>query len=100
MTTKFTALDVKKAALLARLILTVEELTLYQSQLHAILDFISKLQTIQLQNVQPTAQVTGLVNVYREDAIDQSRILSQADALKNAPASHNGFFKVPAILDS
>lgn len=99
MTTTFTDSDVKKAALLARLILTDEELTTYQSQLHAILDFISKLQAIPLNEVQPTSQVTGLVNVYREDIVDQSRVLSQADVLRNVPASYNGYFKVPAILD-
>ena len=54
---------------------------------------------IPLDDVEPTTQVAGLLNVYRDDTIDESRILSQEDALKNTPASHNGYFKVPAILD-
>jgi len=99
MVTTFTDLDVERAAILARLILTADELSRYQSQIHAILDFISKLQMIPLDDVEPTTQVAGLLNVYRDDTIDESRILSQEDALKNTPASHKGYFKVPAILD-
>ena len=50
-------------AILARLILTADELSRYQSQIHAILDFISKLQMIPLDDVEPTTQVAGLLNV-------------------------------------
>ena len=60
--------------------------------------FVSKLQKIPTKDVIPTSQVNGLENVYREDEIDKSRMLTQEDALANAPATHNGFFKVKAVF--
>ena len=91
--------DIAHIAKLANLILTAQEETKFASQLTAILDFVSKLQEIPTKNVIPTSQVTGLVNVFREDEVDESRILSQKEALANAPASHKGFFQVKAVFE-
>lgn len=90
--------DVQHIAKLANLVIYADQEKLFTPQLTAILAFVSKLQEISTDNVTPTAQVTGLVNVFREDVIDESRMLSQKEALGNAKASHDGFFVVPAIL--
>jgi len=90
--------QVHKIARLANLILTSEEVEKFAPQLSAILEFVSKLQKIPTKDVIPTSQVNGLENVYREDEIDKSRMLTQEDALANAPATHNGFFKVKAVF--
>jgi aspartyl-tRNA(Asn)/glutamyl-tRNA(Gln) amidotransferase subunit C len=90
--------DVKHVAKLAQLVLTADEEKRFAAQLTSILEFISKLQQIPTKNVEPTSQVTGLTNVFREDEIDGSRMLSQEEALANAKETHNGFFKVRAIL--
>ena len=92
------ASDIQHIAKLANLILDADETTLFASQLSAILDFVSKLQQIPTKNIEPTAQVTGLVNVYREDEIDRERMFTQEEALANASAMHKGFFKVKAIF--
>lgn len=92
------SMDIQHIAKLANLFIDAHQQDLFASQLTAILAFVSKLQEIPTDNVKPTAQVTGLVNVYREDVIDESRMLSQKDALKNAKATHNGFFVVPAVF--
>ncbi len=91
-------MDIQHIAKLANLFIDVGQQDLFASQLTAILAFVSKLQEVSTQNTEPTAQVTGLVNVYREDVIDESRILTQEEALANAKATHNGFFVVPAVL--
>ena len=91
-------MDIQHIAKLANLLIDADQEKLFTSQLTAILAFVSKLQEIPTDNVEPTAQVTGLVNVYREDVIDESRILSQKDALRNAKVTNNGFFVVPAVL--
>ena len=91
-------MDIQHIAKLANLFINKNQQDLFTSQLTAILAFVSKLQEISTENVEPTAQVTGLVNVYREDVIDESRMLSQKDALRNAKATQNGFFVVPAVL--
>jgi len=91
-------MDIQHIAKLANLFINKNQQDLFTSQLTAILAFVSKLQEISTENVEPIAQVTGLVNVYREDMIDESRMLTQEEALRNAKATHNGFFVVPAVL--
>lgn len=89
--------DVKHVAKLAALPLTEDEIALFLPQLSAILDFVSELQKVDTKGIQETPQVTGLENVFREDEINATRMLTQEDALANAPDKFNGFFKVPKI---
>lgn len=96
---KFTLEDVKHAAKLAKLELTPQEEKKLAPQLVDILNYVSQLQEVPTGDVEPTSQVTGLVNVFREDEIEISRTLTQEQALSNAPASHNGFVKVKAIFE-
>ncbi len=91
--------DVQHIANLANLYIAADQFELFASQLTAILAFVSKLQEVPTKNVTPTAQVNGLVNVYREDVVDASRILTQTQALANAHEKHNGFFVVPAVFE-
>lgn len=90
-------MDIQRIAKLANLLIDADQEKLFIPQLTAILAFVSKLQEISTDNVKPTAQVTGLVNVYREDVVDESRILTQAQALSNAKKTHNGYFVVPSV---
>jgi len=89
--------DVKHVTDLAKLKLSEEEIKKFQKQLSAIVEFISKLNEIDTKNVEPTGQVTGLENVFREDEVKPS--LTQEEAMSNAPSTHNGYFKVKAIFD-
>ncbi|KKU90013.1 MAG: Aspartyl/glutamyl-tRNA(Asn/Gln) amidotransferase subunit C [Microgenomates group bacterium GW2011_GWA1_48_10] len=91
--------EVKHVAKLANLSFDSEDLQKYLPQLSAILDFVGKLQEIDTKNIPATSQVTGLENIFREDEVDATRMLSQEDALSNAKETHNGFFKVPAIFE-
>ena len=62
--------------------------------------YVSKLQELPTDGVIETSQVTGLENVMREDVVDESRMFSQVEALKNATHTHNGFFVVDAVLEA
>jgi len=44
-------------------------------------------------------QVTGLENATREDEVQEERMFTQEEALRNAPRTHNGYFVVDQILD-
>ncbi|MBP6913416.1 MAG: Asp-tRNA(Asn)/Glu-tRNA(Gln) amidotransferase subunit GatC [Candidatus Levybacteria bacterium] len=90
-------IDVKKVAKLANLPLTTAEEKKFETQLEETISYIQSLDEIDTKGVSPTSQVTGLVNVLREDTITPS--LTQEEALKNAQSTHNGFFKVKAILE-
>lgn len=92
-----TADDVKHIAKLANLSLAADDLERFAKQLAETLGYIQKLAEVQTADVAPTAQITGLTNVFRQDEVKPS--LSQEEALANAADSHNGYFKVRAIFD-
>jgi aspartyl-tRNA(Asn)/glutamyl-tRNA(Gln) amidotransferase subunit C len=89
--------EVQHIAQLARLELTEEEIARYQKQLSAILDYITMLQELNTDAVEPTSQVTGLQNILRSDTQEQS--LSNHEALANAPDKEEGFFKVKPVIE-
>jgi aspartyl-tRNA(Asn)/glutamyl-tRNA(Gln) amidotransferase subunit C len=90
-------IDVKRVAELANLPLSPEDEKKFASQLEETVSYIQSLEEIKTENVEPTSQVTGLVNVLREDIITPS--LTQNQALQNTDSTYNGFFKVKAILE-
>ena len=89
--------DVKYVAHLARLALAPEEAEKLGHQLGQILQYIQKLQELDVTQVEPTAQPVPLVNVTRPDETRPS--MSNEDALRNAPAKANGLFIVPKIVE-
>ncbi len=89
--------DVAHVARLARLRLSPVELEKMRDQLSNILDHFQMLQQIDVSTVPPTAQVTDLVNVLREDEIRPS--LPREQALANAPEQQDGMFRVRAIFE-
>ncbi len=93
-----TAKTVAHITALARLVLTDEQSARIRPQLTTVLEFMSKIQALDTEAILETSQVTGLHNVFREDEIDRSRMLSQPDALRNARKVHDGYFVVDAVL--
>jgi aspartyl-tRNA(Asn)/glutamyl-tRNA(Gln) amidotransferase subunit C len=89
--------DVKYVAHLARLALTPEEEATFQVQLGNVLGYISKLNELDVANVEPTAHAIPLVNVMRPDEVRSS--LPHDEAMRNAPAKANGLFLVPKIVE-
>jgi aspartyl-tRNA(Asn)/glutamyl-tRNA(Gln) amidotransferase subunit C len=94
---KLTSEEVVHIAKLAKLKLSDEEIKKFQKQLSCIIVFVDELKKINTNNVVPTAQVTGLNNVFRDDVVIPS--LSQEQALSNAQETYKGFFKVKSILE-
>ena len=91
-------LNVSHVAKLANLPITKKEEQTLEKQLEETLTYIDRLQEIDTKKVQPTAHVTGLENVTRDDTAQSS--LTQKQALSNTKNHHNGFFIVDAILDN
>lgn len=90
-------IDVQYVAHLARLSLSPEEQQKIGAQLGSILEYIEKLKQADVTGVEPTAHAFPLVNVTRPDEVRPS--LSNAEALRNAPATVNGLFRVPKIVE-
>lgn len=89
--------DVKKLATLSALRVTDEEAKTLQAELQNILKFVEQLDSVDTNRVEPTYQVTGLENVWREDEIIDYG-LSRDDLLKNAPNKQDGQIKVKRVL--
>ena len=94
---KLTREDVLKLAQLARLKLSEDEIVRFQDEITSILQYVEKLQSVDLTDVEPTYQVSGLTNVMREDVVKDYGATPE-DLLKNAPATENGHIKVKRIL--
>lgn len=88
--------DTKKIGKLANLILTAEEVEKFTPQLSETITSIEILDKLPTKDVEGTFQVTGLVNIFREDITEKS--FSQEEALSNAKHKHNGFFVVPYVF--
>ncbi len=89
--------DVQYVAGLARIHLKDEEIDLLTKDLEKILDYINKLDTLDVTEIQPTSHVLPLKNVYREDTVRPS--LTQQEALKISVEQHEGSFKVPKVIE-
>jgi len=92
-----TDIDVKYVAHLARLSLTPEEELRFGAQLGQVLGYIDKLTQLDVSQVEPTAHAVPMVNVTRPDQVVSS--LPTEEALRNAPATANGLFVVPKIVE-
>ena len=92
-----TRADVEHVALLARLALTDDELERFTEQLGVILDHAAQVAALDTAGVEPTAHPQPLVNVLRDDDVRPS--LDPAEVLAMAPATEDGRFRVPRILE-
>ena len=61
--------DVRHVAKLARLTLTEAEVEKFAQQFLGIFTYLDMLQEVNTDDVEPTAQVTGLTNVMGEDVL-------------------------------
>lgn len=90
-------LDVTYVARLARISLTEEEANVFQKQLDDVLKYVEKLRQADVADVEPTAQVLPILNVFREDVPRDWFTAEQA--LSNAPRQANGLVIVPKVVE-
>ncbi len=89
-------IDIAKVASLARIALSAEELRAYGEQLGAILEHAELVQQLPTEGIPPTSHPVPMTNAFRDDKVTGS--LPVADALAGAPASEDGYFRVPPVL--
>lgn len=94
--TEITADTVAHLAGLARIALTNEEIGALTSDLDSILTHIAKVGEVTTPDVPTTSHPIPLSNVTRPDVI--SDVLTQQEALSNAPETTDGMFRVSSIL--
>ena len=96
MSQHITEQDVRHVAKLSRLKLSEEEVRLFTGQLGRVLDYVAKLQELDVTGVEPMAHPTDLANKLRDDTPGQP--MSVESALANAPEKDAPFFKVPKVF--
>ena len=93
--------EVAHLARLSRLALSDEELDHLAPQLDVILASVAKVAEAgtpeQMAEVPPTSHAVPMTNVFRADVVRPS--LPRAEILAAAPASQDGRFRVPRILE-
>lgn len=94
--------DIQNLANLSRITLSEEESDSFSKDLTDLLNYVGQLDEVDLEDVEPTSQVTGLINVFRPDTpkeLTKKELLSLRDELlKNSPAAKDGFIVVPAVF--
>lgn len=90
--------DVARLAKLAQMTVDQKEAVQLSQGFKDTLKAIDLLNRLDTSKLGSSFQVTSLTNVFREDKIDHSRVLTQTQALANAKNSYHGYFVVPAIL--
>ncbi|MFA6394304.1 MAG: Asp-tRNA(Asn)/Glu-tRNA(Gln) amidotransferase subunit GatC [Patescibacteria group bacterium] len=96
---QLTKKEIEHIAKLARLDLTDAELEKYGGQLSGILGYIDMLKEVDTAGVEPTAQVTGLLNVLRDDGVMEWDESEREAALKDAPDREGRFIKVKRVFE-
>lgn len=95
--TQITRDDVLHLARLSSLQLGDDEIEPMRADLENILGYIERLSELDTEGVEPTYQVTGLSNVWRQDEVDTYGI-STEELLDLAPSVTDDQIKVPKVL--
>ena len=89
--------DVRHLAQLSNLQLADDEVETLRGDLENILGDIEQLGELDTTGVEPTYQVTGLENVWRDDEVQDAGV-SREQLLELAPEQTDHSVKVPKVL--
>jgi len=95
--TQITRDDVLHLAQLSSLQLSEAEIDGLQTDISNILGYVEQLSELDTSSVEPTYQVTGLQNVWRDDKVINYGV-NREDLLARAPESADNQVKVPKVL--
>lgn len=88
--------DVVRLAQLSNVTLQDDETEGLARDIEAILGYITQLDELNTDNVEPTYQVTGLTNVMRKDEVHTG--VARGTLLELAPEKKDDQIKVPKVL--
>lgn len=91
------AATVRRIAHLARIAVAEDEVEHLRGELNAILAFVEQLSEVDVEGVEPMTSVIPMEMKKRPDEITDGGIPD--DILKNAPATEDGFFVVPKVVE-
>ncbi|GIK82208.1 MAG: Asp-tRNA(Asn)/Glu-tRNA(Gln) amidotransferase subunit GatC [Pseudorhodoplanes sp.] len=91
------AATVRRIAHLARIAVEDGEVEHLRGEINAILDFVAQLSEVDVEGVEPMTSVTPMAMKKRIDEVADGGYPETIVA--NAPASENGYFLVPKVVE-
>lgn len=88
---------VRRIAQLSRIRLEEARIEPMREELNAILDFIEQLNEVDTDGVEPMTSVVETKMRLRKDVVNDGN--KPGDIVANAPASDDGFFMVPKVVE-
>ncbi len=88
--------EIKNIALLSRLEVDEAHMEQVEKALNDVLSYVTELEELNLDGVEPMAHAVPLQNVFREDEVKPS--LDHKLAMQNAPEETDGYFTVPRVV--
>ena len=98
-TISFSPADVAHIAKLANIPVSSDEIMKFSDGFTTTIGVVNQLFSVDVQGVLPIGNVTGLENIFRNDEIDEKRMLTQPQALSNAKRTYKGFFVVRQVIE-
>ena len=93
----FTEKDIEKLSEFVKLPISEEEKSKLAGMLSQTTEYMDMLNELDTSKVEPTYQVTGLVNVFQSD--DLYKTLTQEEVLQNAKNIKEGMIGTSAVLE-
>ena len=91
------AATVRRIAHLARIAVAETEIEHLRGEINNMLAFVEQLNEVNVDGVEPTASVEDMKLKMREDVVNDGDYPKRV--LANAPASDDGFFQVPKVVE-
>ena len=91
------AATVRRIAHLSRIAVADGEVEHLRGELNAILAFVEQLSEVDVDGVEPMTSVTPMAMKARDDKVTDGECADKI--LANAPATDNGFFMVPKVVE-
>jgi aspartyl-tRNA(Asn)/glutamyl-tRNA(Gln) amidotransferase subunit C len=88
---------VRRIARLARIAVADRDIPHLQGELNAILAFVEQLNEVNVEGIEPMTSVTPMRMKKRPDVVNDGGY--RQDIVANAPATDDGFFLVPKVVE-
>jgi len=95
---KISSEEVEHIAELARIELSGEEKKKFSDELSDVLGYVEQLQEVNTDGVEPVSQVTGMVNVLREDVVENCDKDVRKKIIESFPEEKEGCVKVRQVM--
>ncbi|MFA6897133.1 MAG: Asp-tRNA(Asn)/Glu-tRNA(Gln) amidotransferase subunit GatC [Patescibacteria group bacterium] len=90
--------EVRHIAELARIELSGEEVNRFAKEISDVLGYVEQLGEVDTEGVEPISQVTGKINVFRDDVAKDANEETKNIMAKNYPDSQDGYIRVKQVM--